>query len=1847
MNDFNSINQPEELSKMADSSNENLSIEPSQPENNGQKAEPSQPKNKNKKIWSAFIIVLAVVLVAAFLGFFYFQLGAILPWGKYTTGENLFKDFSKLVISAANANDNFTLKPLKMDSLGVNADTIFVITSKQPLNADLIKDNLQINPDLAYDFKKISDTEWQIIPRQALAPNTLVRIALAASLVDENNQTKERDFSWVYQVKDSFKVLHSIPRDAGTSVPLNTGIEVTFSHDNYYDYEKYFSISPKVEGKFEKHGRTLAFVPSQQLKDGALYTVMVKRGLPITDSSDTLAADYVFTFETQITSSVKSDNWYGVYDRLIETDSLNPPLLQVSSYQAPAELNVEVFRFNDWQAYLETLRQRDNLPWWSYAKDDFLVDTTKLMKISTFTAPVKDTGMINYLEFPEKLALGFYLAEVRNKGDKVQVWIQVSDISAYYNVTETETLFWVNNGMAKGPAADVKVELVGDGLTANTNAQGVAVFNTPSVILTSATDQKETKRLYFKLSKNDNVLILPASQISRSWWWERPTEADNYWLYLYTDRPRYQTTDTIKFWGLIKDRSLKPLAEKATITLFKEGYVDYYYQPVAIMSEEIKLSQLDTFIGEMAIKNLRPDYYTLEIKIGDKVVKRSYLTIMPYTKPAFELSIMPDKHSAFADDSVNLKVKASFFEGTPVPALPLVMKMPEGEYKFTTDEKGEANLTYTKKYYSCGDLYGCWPEYVHLTIQPENSELAEISADTYIQFYGPKVYLEAKTIYPAKGQAQVEMTVKQIDLAKLEADDWWSRGLGDSPAVGVKIEGDLIKLTYLEKETGTAYDFINKRTYKTYTYENHEEKVDSFSGLTDQNGRYVFTRQLEPKTSYRLEYRFYDSQGRFDKRVNYLYYYDGITLNRYTSFNYEYYNLSIADPLTQQVKTYSLNQEVTAFFKKNEDVMPENNNRYLYLQLQNGLQEYKVTGQSKYIFPFESRDVPNVNLIGVYYDGLTYHSTDSGYWGQSVNYKIDDRKLKIKVEADQAKYLPGENVKLNILVTDGNDRPTQAELNFNLVDEAYYAVAEDTASPLESIYTNIGLGSLVAFSTHQNITDIGGGAEKGGCFAAGTKILLADGTNKPIEQMVVGDKVWTFNDPASRELTVGRVAEVVNHLVSEYMIINGQVKITPEHQVFANNHFKDAGQLKVGDWLLSKNNEKILVRQVEIKHELIKVYNLRIDPQHTYIADGFWVHNQEKGGGAREYFTDAAVFQSVSANSSGRATVEFKLPDNITSWRVTAQAVTDDLWAGVNVTKIPVSLPVFAEVTIGTEYLLEDKPIARLRAYGTALTAADKVDFQVAAQSLGLDKSALLSGRAFEPIFYNLPTLTLGQHKIVYELKSAKGNDAIKLPLNVISSRIAGQTSKSSALTLDTKVEAINNLPMAVVLSDLGRNELYDPLLELSWSWGDRLDQKYVRKVSRQVLKKYYQEEILEPAFNAFDYQVASGGLTLLPYSSEDLEFSARVAALDSADFDKISLAQYFFNKLEDKMSGREEISYALFGLAELGEPVLTRLDAWLKRNDLSAKEKLYLAQALIDLGAKEWSWQIFYQVLDQYGEEKAPQIAVRVSQNYDEIFQATAIAAVLAASLDAPEAKGLFTYVEKNQYLYGENKNSENLFNLEKLNYINHVLPNLKPSPAKVTFELAGKSAEVNVTGDNLYSFQLAPEQAETVKFKSITGQVGISVRYIEPLDLNKVTRDNDISIRREYYVNGRLTTDFKESDLVEVRLYPSFKPEALAGDYQITDILPSGLSPVTKLYYRDYNYDCNYWYPYNVDGQTVKYFIYRDWRNNYCGGSYIKYYARVKNRGQYLAEPALIQSFINPDFINYSNPQSITISQ
>lgn len=140
-------------------------------------------------------------------------------------------------------------------------------------------------------------------------------------------------------------------------------------------------------------------------------------------------------------------------------------------------------------------------------------------------------------------------------------------------------------------------------------------------------------------------------------------------------------------------------------------------------------------------------------------------------------------------------------------------------------------------------------------------------------------------------------------------------------------------------------------------------------------------------------------------------------------------------------------------------------------------------------------------------------------------------------------------------------------------------------------------------------TGTGGG---GGCFAPETLVLMADGSSKPINQIALGDRVMGEDEQGNR--AVQTVTHLFVHEGSyETLRLNGTLIVTPNHPMRSIRggvkNWTEAGALSLGDLLVGLGGPVTLTTE-EPAATLPAVYNLEVEPNHTYFAGGYLVHNK-------------------------------------------------------------------------------------------------------------------------------------------------------------------------------------------------------------------------------------------------------------------------------------------------------------------------------------------------------------------------------------------------------------------------------------------------------------------------------------------------------------------------------------------------------------------------------------------------------------------------------------------------------------
>jgi hypothetical protein len=165
----------------------------------------------------------------------------------------------------------------------------------------------------------------------------------------------------------------------------------------------------------------------------------------------------------------------------------------------------------------------------------------------------------------------------------------------------------------------------------------------------------------------------------------------------------------------------------------------------------------------------------------------------------------------------------------------------------------------------------------------------------------------------------------------------------------------------------------------------------------------------------------------------------------------------------------------------------------------------------------------------------------------------------------------------------------------------------------------------------------------GGCFVAGTRVAMADGTSRPIELVGASDRVLGRDGRVNHVLAVHRPLLGDRHL---YALNGGPFFVTAGHPIWSAAGWKavdpaaaaaevpqlTVGRLALGDQLLAlaavavpalaghrAGDEAMAVEQGPVLLSSLEgrpadpatpLYNLHLDGDHTYFADDLLVHNK-------------------------------------------------------------------------------------------------------------------------------------------------------------------------------------------------------------------------------------------------------------------------------------------------------------------------------------------------------------------------------------------------------------------------------------------------------------------------------------------------------------------------------------------------------------------------------------------------------------------------------------------------------------
>lgn len=149
------------------------------------------------------------------------------------------------------------------------------------------------------------------------------------------------------------------------------------------------------------------------------------------------------------------------------------------------------------------------------------------------------------------------------------------------------------------------------------------------------------------------------------------------------------------------------------------------------------------------------------------------------------------------------------------------------------------------------------------------------------------------------------------------------------------------------------------------------------------------------------------------------------------------------------------------------------------------------------------------------------------------------------------------------------------------------------------------------------------------CFVAGTKVLMANGSYKNIEDIVINDKVIAFDESgAYSSRNVDQFFFLYDEVETILFTDGTSITGTFNHEIFTTNGSKEIKDINVGDIILSYRGTKTVKDKIYIGEQ--PVFNIGVADLHTYVANDILTKNcycyQTHKGKRRMSFETAKKF---------------------------------------------------------------------------------------------------------------------------------------------------------------------------------------------------------------------------------------------------------------------------------------------------------------------------------------------------------------------------------------------------------------------------------------------------------------------------------------------------------------------------------------------------------------------------------------------------------------------------------------------
>lgn len=1596
-----------------------------------------------------------------------------------------------------------------------------------------VANKISVSPRFEYEIDLSDDnSSINVVPKSDLQPGTEYTITLRKGTMFSDGSSLPSDFTWVFKTEPNFTVTGITPRDGSQGAPMDTAIEVEFTYKDLdvEDFNNYFEMTPRTDGRFELYGKNIVFLPSRPLVGGSRYRITVKKGFK-NSRGDELPQDYTSEFITGYDTSSSSEvviPYMGWSER--------NPLLSVSQdlwigvlgSNINTPIQYTVYKTNE-SALLTGMADFD----WDII--DKPADTD-LTQISQFSLVISQSEFFR-IDFDD---YGIYFIEAYNQefGRSIYKYVIYSPIGAIWADSFDSESVWVFDMNQKEPVSGAKAEFFN-------------LKNSTSPIGSSETDGSGHASIdkgsadYVVVNSSGNYAVAFAESYSRIYnWFGGPGLSDFLFndvssrAYIYTDRPLYRPGDTVNFKAIIRDENdfsySIPGGKSVTVRVGEGGYFWNSMQSLPLFEETyVVSSDFGTVTGSFVLpRNANSSSENISVLIGDQVVDSQNFMIAEYTKPKYLFEMNVDKSQVFSGERVNVEVVGTDYSGDPASGVSVKLGTYRGEIdrvnwiedydelmgytgygggedlgdiNITLDQNGRATHSFTSGIPGYGSNLGSYNLYLwsQTDYNDYDSDQVLVAEDNTALFAKPERY-------SIEENEDNKITFRSVNL-------WGFEGKG-----GVRILVNNVTRNWTEwVQTGTYYDPGTKSTRPVYDSVMHSEVVLSDQEITSNTEGYADLQLNDLEQGwYDIDATFYDDRGIYREFEDLFYVYsppeDGGFLFEDAYSRYDKYAIytdkeeyEVGDTADITIKTSLEGKGV--YMVQRGDVYD-----WKIVDLSSGMvsiqQEItnEMSPQVEFciwgVDEFTSEENPEIGLASQYLTNV--FESSCAY----IPVYRDYGKLSVDVTLDKNEYKPGDKVKMDVRVKDNRDKGVAAEVSIDVVDKALLDLMKYMRNEDYGIYYN-------------------------------------------------------FYD------RINQMASVMGSMT-----------------------------------------------------------------RYQYSEGGYGAGGMGDTG-VRDNFADAAYWNGrVTTDTSGRASVEFTLPDNLTTWVARVVAVTGDTWVGESTSEFKARKDISLDAKMPKMLREGDKWDMDLEVKnysGSQLDADLRVSCDGCKDTSWKKSVSVGSGNRQVQKFTIEPDGSSDELEIEASLNSGSNTlDGVKWSMPVISEGL---------ITADTytiyQEEGVKNSTMEFEIpdsADIGRASLelsftrsfvnenalisVDPTIASSIDLSSSIIHnsifvKYYNEIAPTEKRSYYEEIINSAVEMLRSNQADSGGFGWFDYDAINYEVSAYVGialgrAVDAGAIEEDSmysnLELYLWENLKSDDRSPDERILGIYALATMGDSDALPYALWMKKTPEDYSDSplniAHLMLALQELGGFADAGELVPMIEDLADESgraatwEDPDTDFRVLNSVD-YTTAIVYQAISGYEQSTLKEKARNWLVDNPVPVYGNSVESVGTFYALTVAEIDNVAA--RKGVNKVTVKVNGKAISTfdvggdedwigkkNLTVDSKY----LKEGKNKVKIeRSGSGSlytVGNLSYYSTKLDDEK-----EFEMKRfiKDFNTGATVNTVKKGQVVTIRT--EVKVDRDGYNLVVNDFLPAGFEPVQ---YEIGNYDYNFiskWWKWGQDWDINRY--------------------------------------------------------